>query len=305
MKSSHLTLFILSLFLTSCSQEENYYENYDKNLKVFSQYTPIELIEQNILNVSYGEHPDQVFDIYLPQGRTPNKTKVIMVVHGGNWMNGDKSSMTDFVLDLKAQNPDHAIVNLNYILGGSTHYACPNQFLDIGQAINLIKNNRVEYQINPEFGLLGSSSGGHLTLQYAYKHDVNNDIKFVGSLGGPTNFLDSFYDDYFINLEDLLVDKDYYYDIYNSTNINFAKILSPIYQVREDSPATILFYGNEDLVVPFSNGEILEQYLIDNNIPHDFNMFQGGHGAWYTDSYEATLHSNISAFIETHLPINE
>ena len=67
-----------------------------------------------MLNVSYGENDDQVYDLYLPEGRTTASTKTIVIIHGGGWTEGDKADVNGFVSLIQTTHPDHAIVNMNY-----------------------------------------------------------------------------------------------------------------------------------------------------------------------------------------------
>jgi acetyl esterase/lipase len=309
MKTYSLAFLLLSIVMTSCSTED---DNDFTDINVTLQIDD-EQLEETILNVAYGLHEQQVFDIYLPQGRSTADTKVLMVVHGGSWINGDKNSLTDFVLDLKEKNPHHAIVNINYVLGSENHYAFPNQFFDIQKAIDFIKFRKNAYHINPQFGLIGSSSGGQLALQYAYKHDSQDAVKFVGTISGPTNFLDPYFEENnaVTELIDLLVDKNYYDTGSNSDwtfvneELDYLKLLSPVYEVSEESKPTILFYGNQDVVVPMSNGRTLHDTLKYHNISSSFNIFQGGHGGWNSESYKETMQIRLQEFIDTHLFVSD
>ena len=304
-----LTSLLFIIVSASCSIEENDTELSDQieiNLSLESQYLATQTI---LLDVPYGTHEQQVFDIYLPEGRTTQETKVILMIHGGGWVNGDKNSFTDFVLELKENNPNHAIVNINYVLGTEDHYAFPNQFFDIQNVINYIKSKQNKFRIKPEFGLIGSSAGAHLALQYTYKYDFNNDVKFVASLGGPTDFLDPFYESSSVLLTDFLVDKSYYQNTITESSItdttDFLKILSPTYQITEESSPTLLIYGKEDMTVPLSNAIVVDKYLELNNVESSFNLYNGGHGGWNTESQIEITHGIIKKFIESHLYVSE
>ena len=65
-------------------------------------------------NVSYGTDANQKMDVYLPANRTTATTKVIILVHGGSWVSGDKADIASFVDTLKRRVPDYAIININY-----------------------------------------------------------------------------------------------------------------------------------------------------------------------------------------------
>ncbi|MBL8866433.1 MAG: alpha/beta hydrolase, partial [Planctomycetia bacterium] len=41
-------------------------------------------------NVAYGEHPRQKFDFW--QAKSDKPTPLVLLIHGGGWVNGDKST---------------------------------------------------------------------------------------------------------------------------------------------------------------------------------------------------------------------
>ncbi len=48
------------------------------------------LAQQEIWDVPYGSDSTQVMDIYLPANRSAEKTKTLIMIHGGAWTAGDK-----------------------------------------------------------------------------------------------------------------------------------------------------------------------------------------------------------------------
>jgi len=72
-------LFILAttLVLFSCQKDK------------MADPLPIPVAEKTELNVSYGTDASQKMDIYLPAGRITTTTKVIILIHGGGWNQGD------------------------------------------------------------------------------------------------------------------------------------------------------------------------------------------------------------------------
>src|SRR5690242_5217700 len=97
---SHYTMkkiFFLSLivvFAVSCKKETST----DQKLKSETQ-----------TNISYGVETAQKMDIYLPAGRSTDSTKLIILVHGGAWVSGDKSDFTSFIPVIQQRFPDYAI----------------------------------------------------------------------------------------------------------------------------------------------------------------------------------------------------
>jgi len=299
MKKIYFLLFLavgLGFTVSSCSSDDSTDDT------IIQDEEP--LTASFSLNVSYGENPQQVYDIYLPEGRSSEKTKVIILVHGGGWTAGDKEDMENFVELIQQFRPNHAIVNINYILANTSPPftpAFPNQFLDLGLVIDQIISQKENLNILPEFGLIGTSAGAHISLMYDYVYDTEDVVKMVCDIVGPTNFTDPHYADnpLFGLLLDVLVDESAY-----PFETNYAEATSPALNVSSSSSPSILFYGNQDPLVPLSNGELLEDNLSNTSIDHSFTVYNGGHGDW-DESSLLDLNIKLTDFIDTYLPVEE
>lgn len=259
------------------------------------------LAADNQLNVAYGTDPQQVYDLYLPEGRSVEKTKVIVLVHGGGWVEGDKADVTGIIDLVQAGNPNHAIVNMNYVLATINKPAFPNQFLDLDAVINQVTTQSETLQILPEFGLIGISAGAHISLQYDSVYDTDNQVKFVCDIVGPSDFTDPFYQsntnfDLYLNT---LTDESAY-----PPSTDLAVALSPALQVNSNTSPTILFYGNMDDLVPLTNGNTLNSKLETNGITHQYTIYDGGHGGWNETQF-ADLQGKVNVYIDTYLGIAE
>jgi len=295
-----IPLYILLFFfgiggaLSSCSSEENV---------PLLEESRILLEAETFFNVSYGPSSQQVYDLYLPAARNSEKTKVIILIHGGGWIHGDKSNMNRFITGIRENHPNHAIVNINYVLGSVTPPivpAFPNQFLDIDAVINKLTTEKEALQILPEFALVGSSAGAHLALMYDFVYDTDDQVKFVANIVGPTNFTDPFYakDPSFMEGLSLLVDENKY-----PSGINIAEATSPIFQLNSASSPAVMFYGNQDAIVPLSNGTSLDAAFSDAKITHSFTTYNGGHNDDWSEADLLNLQSQISEYIEIYLPV--
>lgn len=258
------------------------------------------LTASTAFDVTYGAHPQQKFDIYLPAGRLVSKTKVIILVHGGGWTGGDKSDMNDFIQFIQQSHPEHAIVNMNYVLANLSTPAFPNQFLNLQQVIEKLKQEKNELNILPEFGLIGTSAGAHIALQYDYVYDLTDDVKMVCDIVGPTDFTDPFYasDPAFGILFSLLVDESAY-----PSGTNFTEEVSPAKRVSAMSSPSILFYGDSDPLVPLTNGQRLQTALSNAGVSHSFTIYEGGHGDDWSPANILDLKTKITNFIDTYLPV--
>lgn len=283
---------VLSFALLSCSSNEN----------ETPEEEPTPLQAEVRMNVSYGNNSQQVYDLYLPEGRTATKTKVIVLVHGGGWIEGDKADMSNFISLIQQNHPNHAIVNMNYVLATTAIPAFPNQFLDIDSVINKLSAETEELQILPEFGLIGTSAGAHLSLQYDYVYDTDDHVKFVADIVGPCDFTDPFYadDPNFQVALGFFVDEEAYPGV-----TDYAAEVSPALQVNASSSPTIMFYGDQDPLVPLTNGQTLRDNLTNQQITNSFTVYEGGHGDDWSQASVTDLQLKLSGFINTHLDIEE
>lgn len=105
-------------------------------------------------------------DIALPKGTAERPRAAIVVIHGGGWIEGDKSS---FVV---AETPGNILelaaagfvgVAVNYRLSREAPY--PAALTDCQAAVRWLRGHAKEYQIDPSrIGAYGNSAGGHLAL---------------------------------------------------------------------------------------------------------------------------------------------
>lgn len=287
MKSTkhYLLILIIIIGFLSCSSNETIDDNSN----------PIETLDYfEELNISYGNDSDQTIDIYLPANRTL-ETKVIILVHGGGWSAGDKTSMNSFK-DLIFQSFDNiAVVNMNYRLADENNGPYPMQTNDITSVINHLKNNRNNYVIDDKFGFIGTSAGAHLSMLWSYALDTNNDVKMVCSIVGPTNFTDPAYlNNTNPELQELI-------DLIGiNATTEFLEEVSPYHRVTSSAPPTILFYGGQDPLVPTTQGTDMRDKLVELGVTQEFTLYENeGHG-WDGASAIDTWLKSIT-FIETYL----
>lgn len=252
------------LLITNCSSNDSQ-DGIPQNLPPSSY--------NEILNVSYDDNSNQVYDIYLPENRTL-ETKVIILVHGGGWISGDKEDMNGFKDSILRDLPGYAVVNINYRLADENTPPHPMQVNDISTVINHLKANRNEYVISENYGLIGVSAGAHLSLLWSYAYDAENNINMVASIVGPTNLADP---EYLNSTDPELQAIINLYSIDKSPS--FLRQVSPYHQVTSKAPPTILFYGGQDPLVPISQGSDLDKKLTALNVVHEFNLYpEEGHG---------------------------
>ncbi|MBU2929974.1 alpha/beta hydrolase [Winogradskyella psychrotolerans] len=282
--SIYLSLLFICL-IASCDSERS--EDTD-----LESLNPITSHEE--FNISYGNHSDQVFDLYLPANRTMD-TKTIVLLHGGGWTSGDKADMSDIKNFIKDQMPSYAIVNINYRLADENNPPYPMQINDITSVINFLDSNQSYYTISENLGFVGLSAGAHLALLWSYAFDTAHNVDMVASIVGPTNFTDPAY----LNNTNLVLQQ--ILDSYGiNTSTDSLEEVSPYHKATSSAPPTILFYGGEDPLIPITQGTAMRDKLEELNITHQYTLYPNeGHGWTGLNLLDTTI--QLKAFIETHL----
>ena len=80
-------------------------------------------------------------------------------------------------------------------------------------------------------------------------------------------------------------------------NTDYLKIISPLHQVTAKSSPTLLFYGELDQLVPFSDGVELKKVLTSYNIKNELILFKGKHSEYWSTNFENKLSNFISKFL--------
>ncbi len=114
-------------------------------------------------DLRYGEDPKwNVLDVYRPKG-AEGKLPVIVSVHGGGWVYGDKERYQYYCMSLARQG--FAVVNFTYRL--APKYKFPAQLEDTNAVFCWLMDNAGTYGLDTArvFGV-GDSAGAHLLGLY-------------------------------------------------------------------------------------------------------------------------------------------
>jgi len=243
-------------------------------------------------NIHYGNSPEQIMDLYVPNKKYQGKKDVFIMIHGGGWRSGNKSQLTFFTLSMMQKFPDHIFVNMNYRLTSSTQFGLPNQTDDIKKVTEQLKN-KLGY--SPSLILLGNSAGGHLSMLYAYQSDTDKKVKALINIVGPTDLSDPGFKNYqeYSFVEKRLVDPRVPKP--GTSKIDFA---SPVKWINENSPPTLSYYGNSDRVIPSTQEKILDSILKKNHVIHESYQFNGGHLDWDKQPNDELLINKIEIFLK-------
>ena len=272
-----LLLFFSSILLFSCSIDQEK----DSDL----------LPALEISNASYGADARQKMDVYLPAGRSVEETPVLIYIHGGAWIDGDKSEFLQVKPLVEQIFPGYAMISFNYRLYDfvSKQNRFPAQEEDVKAALVYIRSKLAEWNVSDKIILSGASAGGHLALLHGLKNR-ESDIKGLIAFFPPTDLTSLFGFNNLTTLglteimggSPLTVPANYQ----NSSPVNFAS---------SDDPPIIFFHGEIDQVVPISQSERLETALKNAQIRHQFvRVPNQGHG--FTAETNASLLRQAQTF---------
>lgn len=179
-------LFIFLILFASC-----------KKIEKAAYQTEVEA--KFISNLAYGEHAKQVMDVYLPPNRTSN-TPLIIFVHGGSFIGGDKNVYNTQAEYLAASG--YAVLNVNYRLVDAIGlYQAPpkhllsaikvkDQVIDMGKIVDFAIAHSKEWVLSSKrIAMVGHSAGATLALLYAYGDKNTNKVKAVSNLAGALDMV--------------------------------------------------------------------------------------------------------------------
>ena len=145
--------------------------------------TPIDILRYD--DIVYGDDSKwQILDVYRPKDKE-GKLPVIVSVHGGGWVYGDKQRYQYYCMSLA----QHGFVVVNFTYRLAPKYKHPSQLEDTVKVFNWLLDHSDEYgfDIDNVFGV-GDSAGGHLLAlfsclctnkEYADKYDFKVKNNFM------------------------------------------------------------------------------------------------------------------------------
>ncbi|MHA4845560.1 alpha/beta hydrolase fold domain-containing protein [Flavitalea antarctica] len=224
---------------------------------------------------AYGDDRWQKMDIYLPASRN-DSTVVMIIVHGGAWVRGDKSEFNPYVAALQRLLPNYAFVNINYRLFRNGKNAFPAQEEDMKAAVLYLESRLEELELPKRIVLLGASAGGHLALLQAYKNSGTIKPAAVISLFAPTDMLDMYNNSSNPDVAPMLT------SLLGTTPAEDPGVYrrsSPVEYVTSSSPPTLLLQGGQDRMVHEGQAKILQRKLDSLKVTNELKIYPGeGHG---------------------------
>ncbi len=237
-------------------------------------------------------------DIYLPK-QANGKSKVIILIYGSAWFanNAKMAPMTSIGIPLL--NAGFAVATINH--SSSPEAPWPAQIQDVKAAIRFVRAEADKYGLDNSFiGITGFSSGGHLSTFAATTNGVktltsgNVTVDIEGNIGkhtstssnvdavvdwfGPVDMLrfanDCTTPNDMRSPEAMLIGKKD-----PRVELDWDRVISPIYCVDSSDPEILIIHGNKDNVVPYCQSINLKEAYDKAGVPAELVLVEGGgHG---------------------------
>lgn len=222
-------------------------------------------------DIYYGQDRNQVLDVYRPKG-AEGKLPVIVSVHGGGWVYGDKQRYQYYCMSLVEHG--FAVVNFTYRL--APKYKFPAQLEDTVMVFNWLLDHKDEYgfDIDNVFGV-GDSAGGHLLGLYSclcsnkdyadkYSFKVKDNFKPKAVALNCGVYQISMDDKGLIAnlMKDLLPNKGSNQEMY---------LINVLNHITDSFPSVYVMTAVEDFVK--DQAPLLVEKLKEKNIKHEYKIY--------------------------------
>lgn len=216
---------------------------------------------RRISNLVYGDGGARnLLDIVLPSAAPAAPMPILLHIHGGAWVLGNKGQQAKPLINHLAAR-GWMCVDINYRLGPV--HRCPAMIVDVLKAIAWVKEHAHEYGGDPaRIALTGGSAGGHLTALAALAHDdpafkpgfeqVDCSVARAVPVYGRYDLLDR--ELHMKNMHKLAVDSFMSNRVFPGpvdTCRDLWHSMSPIDHMRSDAPPMLILHGTGDTMLPF------------------------------------------------------
>jgi acetyl esterase/lipase len=226
----------------------------------------------NRMNIEYGEAGGEklLLDAHVPAG--DGKFPVVLIVHGGGWMTGDREK--DIVPVFAPGATNFTWFTITYRLAPTNRW--PACYEDVQTAIRWVKQHAAEFKGDPErIALLGYSAGGHLVTFAGTRAEADTRVQAITAFAPPT---------------DLVADNERrgglsisMRNLFNcdSTNLTDSvravlKENSPLTYVKPGLPPFLIIQGSADKTVPAGQSLAFQEKLKAAGVDCDLIMIPEG-----------------------------
>lgn len=260
------------------------------------------------LDVVYAQYGDRklLADLFVPNDK-PGPLPALVIVHGGGWLNGDKTRFRALAQTLAARG--YVTAAIEYRLGEETRF--PAAIHDCNAATRFLRAEAARYKVDPErIGAVGGSAGAHLVgLMAAAPHiselqgkgghaDQSSRLQAAVLMAGPMELATGPAAERFRQAPDK-----------SFTNIFLGKridqdqalyeLASPYTHFSKETPP--LLFQTGELDNPSRDLPSIER-LKGLGVQAEQEVYAGGkHGCWMQPAWFGQMVDDMDAFFRAHL----
>ncbi|OOM81973.1 phenmedipham hydrolase [Clostridium puniceum] len=204
-------------------------------------------------------------DIYAPLKQVYKTSPVLLYVHGGSFVYGDKNipdTLSPILDTFREQG--YTIISTSYeLMRNKENFN--KQISDIKDTIRWVYKNKSDYNFDTDYiGVIGISSGAYLSLMASYSNEADfkddaelsrypSKVKYLIDFAGPTDLS-------LLNTNDLNYDlSKIFLSIKNKEDM--VQKFNPIDYVNSNNPNTLIIHSNLDSMVPYESSKKLYDKL--------------------------------------------
>jgi acetyl esterase/lipase len=219
-------------------------------------------------DLRYREGPSKQWRLDLAMKKDPGgkPRPAVVVIHGGGWLEGDKSSFASRKHGVPGNIVDFAdlgfvAVTINYRLSGEAPW--PAALEDCKCAVRWLRAHARDYNLDPKHvGAYGNSAGGHLALLLGMAGkgaglegdgphpEESSLVQAAVSDSGPVDLLDQYQRGALRQVVGKFLGGPP-----EGERAAAYKKASPIHQITPETPPLLLIYGGADDQVPVETAD--------------------------------------------------
>lgn len=225
-------------------------------------------------NISYGTHKMNVLDVYRPQS-TKENLPVIVSVHGGGWVYGDKELYSHYCTRLAERG--FVVVNFTYRLSPESKFPCHLE--DTVKVFAwMLKNGELFGMDLDNVFAVGDSAGGHILALFSAMC-TNPDFAANFEFQAPEGFVPKA-----IALNCAVLDMDLARNGSGGTTMHLMKevlpkkgteeelqLINPVLHVTEKFPPCFIMTSNEDFLQ--EHPESFKKKLESCGVPYVYKFY--------------------------------
>jgi len=254
----------------------------------------------NRFNIEYGEAGGEklLLDAHVPEGNGLHP--VVLIVHGGGWMSGDREK--DIVPVFAPYATNFTWFTISYRLASTTTNHWPACFEDLQTAIRWVKQHAGEYKGDPNrIALFGYSAGGHLVTLAGTHATDDTKVQAIVGMAPPTDLVwdnerrggASVSMKALFNLE--------------STNLTESvravlKENSPVTYIKPGLPPFMILQGSADKTVPAEQSQAFQKKLLAAGVSCDMiSIPEGQHRIADWNRFDPDWQTKLVAWLNEKL----